>query len=91
MPRMTLAEFIAALGGNDAVAKLFDVERTTPYTWIKRGLPARFHMRALRIAQAQGLAFDPETEGGACEPLPPKPRGRRAAPSSTEPAEGATA
>lgn len=73
---MTLAEFIAALGGNDAVAKLFDVERTTPYTWIKRGLPTRFHLRALRLAQERGLSFDPETDAGACEPLPPKPRGR---------------
>ena len=57
---MSVAQFIRALGGVVSAAERFGVSRTTPYSWLARGLPARFHVRAIRIAAELGIDFDPE-------------------------------
>lgn len=58
---MVLAEFIKALGGPAEAARLFGIGRTAVQNWLAAGrIPARWHLRALRIAEERGLAFDPE-------------------------------
>ena len=58
---MTVPEFIDALGGNRAAAGLFGVTQPAVCNWKAAGaLPARLHLKALRIAAERGIAFDPE-------------------------------
>lgn len=55
--------FIDALGGTAKTAKLFGVSMAAVSNWRKsRELPARLHLRAVRVANEHGIAFDPERE-----------------------------
>ena len=58
---MTVDEFIEALGGTFAAARIFKVTPPAVSNWRAAGaLPARLHLKALRVASARGFAFDPE-------------------------------
>jgi hypothetical protein len=61
MPRMTVTEFIAALGGNSSAAAAFGVGASAVCNWkATNRMPARLHLKALRLAAERGLSFDPE-------------------------------
>jgi len=58
---MTVKEFITAIGGNLAAATAFGVTKNAVCNWKSSNtLPARLHLRALKMASARGIAFDPE-------------------------------
>ena len=58
---LTVGGFIDELGGNQATALIFGVGASAVSNWrAANALPARLHLRALRIAQERALAFDPE-------------------------------
>lgn len=68
----SVAELIEAAGGHEATMKYFDVCLSAPAMWKIRGyLPPRHIVKALTLAQMNGLTIDP----GLFEP--PAKRRRR--------------
>lgn len=60
--RMTVSEFIDALGGTGATAKIFEVGPSAVSNWRAAGrLPPRLHLRAAKLAAKRRIKFDPET------------------------------
>jgi hypothetical protein len=53
---MTVTEIIAALGGARAVAERFGLARSSVYDWQRNGIPARFWLAVLDIAEAEHIA-----------------------------------
>jgi hypothetical protein len=63
---MNVSEFIDALGGTCAAARIFRVTPPAVSNWKKaNALPARLHLRAIREAASRGIAFDPEAPNKA--------------------------
>jgi hypothetical protein len=68
---MNVSAFIDALGGTFAAARIFKVTPPAVSNWRASGaMPARLHLKALRVASERGLVFDPEA--------PPRPKKRAA-------------
>ena len=58
---MTLAQFIASLGGTSAAARIFAVRPSAVSNWLADGkLPPKRHYRAHRLAEERGWTFNPE-------------------------------
>jgi len=63
MASMNVRDFIAALGGTANAARAFGVGRTAVANWRAwNRLPARLHLRALKLAKTLGIPFDPDPE-----------------------------
>ena len=64
MTYLTVSEFITALGGTTKAAAIFDVTPPAVSNWRASGeLPAKLHLKALRLAEKMGIAFDPDKQG----------------------------
>ena len=63
---MDVSAFIAALGGTSKAALVFGVSAPAVSNWkAANAMPARLHLKALRIASERGIAFNPEAPGKA--------------------------
>ena len=66
MRAMNVSAFIQKLGGTTEAARIFGVTPPAVSNWkAANELPARLHLKALRVAADKGLAFDPERPGKA--------------------------
>lgn len=60
---MTVTEVVKALGGDQAVAEMFDVGKTAVINWRSwNRFPAKCHLRVLRECAARGIAYDPDPQ-----------------------------
>jgi hypothetical protein len=58
---MNVTQFVENLGGNRTAAKLFSVGETAVCNWKRENrVPAKLHLRIVRLCAERGIAFNPE-------------------------------